>query len=77
MELSLCRTDASKLGVPEIMALYQVKEGQFALIKSELLKKLEMQQLITRSTHLAITHLNPYIFLMMKTFEYIIYNTIK
>jgi ATP-dependent DNA helicase RecG len=45
------RTDADKLGVLEIMALYQIKEGQFALIKPELLKKLEMQQLITRPTN--------------------------
>jgi len=45
------RTDADKLGVLEIMALYRVKEGQFALIKPELLKKLELHQLITRTTN--------------------------
>ena len=43
--------DADKLGVFEIMALYQVKEGQFALVKPELLKKLEMQKLIMRPTN--------------------------
>lgn len=45
------RSDADKLGVLEIMALYQVKEGQFALVKPELIKKLEVQKLIMRTTN--------------------------
>lgn len=44
-------SDAEKLGVHEIMALYLVKEGQFARIKPDILKKLEAQKLILRSTN--------------------------
>ncbi|WEK34350.1 MAG: ATP-binding protein [Candidatus Pseudobacter hemicellulosilyticus] len=45
------RPDSEKLGVHEIMALYRIKEGHFARIKPEILRKLEAQQLTQRSTN--------------------------
>lgn len=45
------RSEAEKLGVHEIMALYRIKEGQFARVKQDILKKLEEQQLVLRLTN--------------------------
>ena len=45
------KPNTDKLGVHEILALYLIKEGQFARIKPDILKKLEAQQLIVRHTN--------------------------
>jgi ATP-dependent DNA helicase RecG len=44
------RSEPNKLGVEEIIALYKVKQGLFAQVKSPIIGRLEKESLITKSS---------------------------